>query len=265
MDLQHLETSDVLQIYDHLVKDFSENEDPIAPAGVRDENLLESAVSRQMVGSGTALKYANPVANAATLGYGLCNNHPFFNGNKRTALVGILVHLDRNKLCLWGTDQDELYEMILAVAEKTIVEWAAERLGRDIEFLEGESSSDVEVRYFSDWLNQHVAPVKRGERSIKYRDLRKLIQKHGFDLQNAAKSFIHVVRVHEGGSTTNIDTIVFPGFNRDADVQVVKRVRERCRLREEDGVDTEAFYDDFYPIDEFINKYRLVLRRLADT
>ncbi|MFF4118351.1 type II toxin-antitoxin system death-on-curing family toxin [Streptomyces sp. NPDC001714] len=265
MELQYLERAEIIQIYEHLVADFAQDGDPISPAGVRDDHLLESAISRQFVGQGRDMKYPTPVSNAATLAYGLCNNHPFYNGNKRCALVSILVHLDKNKLSLWGTSQDELYEMILAVAKNQIAEWVAERLGNDIEFLPGEDSTDVHVRFLSSWLSQYVAPVRRGERSLKYRDLRKLIQEYGYDLQSPAKSFIRVVKLNSDGSTTNVDSIVFPGMARDVDIQVIKRVRERCRLREEDGVDTDAFYGGFHPIDEFINKYRLVLRRLADT
>ena len=81
MDLQFLDTDDVRRIYDVLVEDFTQSSDPIEPAGVRDDHLLEPAVSRQYVSSGEILKYKTPEENAATLAYGLCNNHPFFNGN----------------------------------------------------------------------------------------------------------------------------------------------------------------------------------------
>ena len=47
-------------------------------------HLLESAIARQDAGFAGQLKYPTAVVNAATLGYGLCLNHPFHNGNKRT-------------------------------------------------------------------------------------------------------------------------------------------------------------------------------------
>jgi prophage maintenance system killer protein len=81
MELQFLDTDDVRRIYDVLVEDFTQSSDPIEPVGVRDDHLLEPAVSRQYVSSGEILKYKTPEENAATLAYGLCNNHPFFNGN----------------------------------------------------------------------------------------------------------------------------------------------------------------------------------------
>jgi len=76
------------------VADFAGTGDPIAPPGVRSMTLLESAVSRQHTALGGRLKYADPVSSAATLLYGICSDHPFHNGNKRTALVAMLVHLD---------------------------------------------------------------------------------------------------------------------------------------------------------------------------
>src|SRR5438105_4615900 len=82
--------------------------------------LLESAVGRQWVGFGDRLKYPNPVENAATLAYGLCCDHAFHNGNKRTALVAMLVHLDRNKWSLFEVGQNALYALIIDVAEHTL-------------------------------------------------------------------------------------------------------------------------------------------------
>jgi hypothetical protein len=42
-------------------------------------SLLGSAVSRQESGYGSLLKYHDPILNAATLLYGLCNDHQFHN------------------------------------------------------------------------------------------------------------------------------------------------------------------------------------------
>ena len=88
--------ADVMAVHDYLILEFAGTEDPMSPPGVRDENLLASAVARQHVGYDGTLKYATPWLSAATLMFGICNNHPFYNGNKRTALVAGLTHLDRN-------------------------------------------------------------------------------------------------------------------------------------------------------------------------
>src|SRR5215510_4368531 len=91
-----LTVEDVLSVYAALTQDFADSADPISPAGVRDQGLLESAVYRQETGFGGRLKYDHPLLSAASLAYGLCCDHPFHNGNKRAALVSMLVHIDRN-------------------------------------------------------------------------------------------------------------------------------------------------------------------------
>ena len=260
MDLKHLDRDDVVRIYDHLVEEFSTSEDPIAPAGIKDENLLISAVNRQWVGGYGNLKYTTPVQCAATLAYGICKNHCFYNGNKRTALVGMLAHLDRNKLSVWGLSQDDLYDFMLAVADNRVTP-----------FVEGgipasgtKASSDSEVDAMARYLGAHSYAIVRGEQRITYKDLRKILRRYGYDLGEKKNSFISIVRI-TGGGPVNFDRIIYPGENRDVEISAIKRVREKCRLREEDGVDSEAFYFDYIPLDDFVNKYRIVLRRLGQT
>jgi death-on-curing protein len=101
-----------------LTEDFKNANDPISPSGIKNEGLLESAISRQSSGYGNYIKYNTPVSNAATLCYGLCCNHPLHNGNKRTALVAMLCHLDRNNLTFnERANQDDMYRFILRVAK----------------------------------------------------------------------------------------------------------------------------------------------------
>jgi death-on-curing protein len=263
MDLQYLDSADILRIYDFLVEDFAKSHDPIAPAGVMDENLLESAVSRQYVSSGSELKYRTSEEVAATLAYGLCNNHCFFNGNKRAALVATLVLLDKNKLSLWGVGKDDLYDFILSTARHAIVAWVYKDGGRPRKGLEG---SDAEVFAMADWFARHSAPVKRGEREITFRELKRILNRFGYTLANPLNNSIKVLRLVDGDGPTqtkHIDTIGYPRETGIVPVHTLKRVRERCLLREEDGVDTESFYDQYAVIDAFVNKYRMTLRRLA--
>ncbi len=67
---------------------------------------LSSAVARQSTGIGNHMKYTTVPQIAATLFYGLCLGHAFDNGNKRTALVSMLVLLERNGVLLVDTTED---------------------------------------------------------------------------------------------------------------------------------------------------------------
>lgn len=98
--------------------------------GVRDQTLLESAMARPQ----NLAAYGEPdaAALAASYAYGIARNHPFVDGNKRTALVVSETFLVLNGFVLDATDA-ELVVTFLALAagdlpEDALAEWLRERL-----------------------------------------------------------------------------------------------------------------------------------------
>ena len=89
-------------------------------AGLRDLGLLESALSRPRNIIAYAEK-ADTAALAAAYAFGIAKNHPFLDGNKRTALVVM-----RTFLILNGTDidasQQDKYQTTLALADGRLTE-----------------------------------------------------------------------------------------------------------------------------------------------
>ena len=83
--------------------------------GVRDYNLLESALETPFQSFGGDELYPTIQAKAARLGYGLIKNHCMIDGNKRIGTHAMLVFLALNGIELKYT-QKELYETILDVA-----------------------------------------------------------------------------------------------------------------------------------------------------
>src|SRR5512141_2290341 len=85
-------------------------------AGVRDEGLLESALARPQ----QLHAYGDPAPDladlAAALASGLARNHPFVDGNKRTAHVAYRTFLALNGAELAATDEEK-YVAMLALAE----------------------------------------------------------------------------------------------------------------------------------------------------
>ena len=67
-------------------------------AGLREEALLESAVAAPQATMAGKPLFANPLEIAAAYLFYLCRNHPFVDGNKRTALATYLVFLSGNDL-----------------------------------------------------------------------------------------------------------------------------------------------------------------------
>ena len=83
--------------------------------GVRDYNLLDSALETPFQSFGGDELYPTIQAKAARLGYGLIKNHCMIDGNKRIGTHAMLVFLALNGIELKYT-QKELYETILDVA-----------------------------------------------------------------------------------------------------------------------------------------------------
>ena len=66
--------------------------------GSRDVALLQSAVAAPQATYGGKSLLSDGIEIAAAYLYYLCCNHPFVDGNKRTALAACLVFLEANKL-----------------------------------------------------------------------------------------------------------------------------------------------------------------------
>lgn len=90
-------------------------------SGVRDEALLESALARPQ----QLFSYGNPPADladlAASLAFGLARNHPFIDGNKRTAHVcyRAFIALNGGELVAGA---EEKYAAMIGLAEGSISE-----------------------------------------------------------------------------------------------------------------------------------------------
>jgi len=100
--------------------------------GVRDAGLLASALDRPR----NLLAYGDPAPDlarlAAAYGFGVARDHPFVDGNKRTALVVMLVFLKLNGVEVAALAQ-ESYEAIMSLAagnldEEALADWLRDHL-----------------------------------------------------------------------------------------------------------------------------------------
>jgi death-on-curing protein len=102
-------------------------------AGIRDSNLLASAIGRPYVGYNRSIH-----AKAAALVQSLATNHGFVDGNKRTAFLIADLFLNRSGYVLHGVRKSGLHELedlILAVVEQhlsadDIAAWFRRRVRR---------------------------------------------------------------------------------------------------------------------------------------
>lgn len=103
-------------------------------AGIRDEGLLSSALARprNVYAYGESPDAASL---AAAYGFGIARNHPFLDGNKRTAFVAMELFLNLNGWVLNAEDGDciSIMQALAAgdVSEKALASWLREHIERE--------------------------------------------------------------------------------------------------------------------------------------
>lgn len=103
----------VLMLHDRLIEATGGSK------GIRDEGMLESALSNPFQSFGGEELYPSIQAKAAQLCYGLVKNHAMVDGNKRLGTHIMLVFLSLNGYEL-AYSQQELSDTILALASGKI-------------------------------------------------------------------------------------------------------------------------------------------------
>ena len=92
--------------------------------GLRDKGLLESAIAAPQATMFGEPVFSNGIEIAAAYLFYLCQNHPFVDGNKRTALATCLVFLSQNGLLSSVKLDTDAWEALT-------LDVAASRLDRD--------------------------------------------------------------------------------------------------------------------------------------
>ena len=256
-DVRYLTGDDVRAIHQELAAGFAGGADPISPPGVRDENLLGSAVSRPSTSIGETRKYPSVEMAAAALLHSIIHNHAFHNGNKRTALVSMLAFLDLNRM-LVICDESELFKLVIRIAQHSIV--PASYDGR---------FSDREVLHIAKWIFKNSRRIELGDRAIPFRRLRKLLSRYDCSYRNPRGNQIFVSRAIQKGRWLRRDLTLttqasYGDEGRDLDKVSIARIRKDLQLDELHGIDSASFYDDApAAAGEFIVRFRKTLRRLA--
>jgi death-on-curing protein len=123
-----VEIRDVLAIHEAQLSEHGGAE------GVRDQGGLEFALARPL--NLVAYGESDAALLAATYGFGIAKNHPFVDGNKRTALVTLEFFLELNGYSM-AADDVQCVLIMLAVADGT--------------------SSEAEL---ADWIRRNLAATR---------------------------------------------------------------------------------------------------------
>ncbi len=99
--------------------------------GIRDSGMLDSAMARPQ----NLAQYGDPdaAALAAAYAFGIARNHPFTDGNKRTAAVVSETFLMLNGYALGATDAEVVVAFVALAAgelgEDELADWFRQHLG----------------------------------------------------------------------------------------------------------------------------------------
>ena len=109
MSFDYIRVDDILAIHADQIERYGGAE------GIRDPGLLEAALFRPQTGY-----YPTLIGEAAALWESLSQNHPFVDGNKRTAFAATYVFLAINGLDIIATD-DEAQDFVLGLYDTSSI------------------------------------------------------------------------------------------------------------------------------------------------
>ncbi len=111
--MRYLNTDEVILIHERILDRFG------GAGGLRDWGLLDSAVNRLRATFNEKDLYPDIFTKAATLGHSLILNHPFVDGNKRTAWEAMRTFIEENEYSLQA-EHDEIIELMLKIEDKSL-------------------------------------------------------------------------------------------------------------------------------------------------
>ncbi len=133
--------------------------------------------------------------------------------------------------------------------------------------------ADHEVLAISNWIAAATRQVRKDERAVPWRVMRKILRDYGCSVNEGKGEKVRIERTIRVKSTRGIfkttknETLVSFHINtgdaREVPKTQIKKIRQDLHLDEEHGVDSEMFYVEQRRPDEFILEYSKILQRLA--
>lgn len=237
----HLTCEDVMDAHYLICDHFLKIGAGIAGFGPRDFGLLSSAVSRQLASAGGSFVYSDFWDIASSLIFGLINDHPFHDGNKRTAFLSSVFFMMEHGY-LPAVDITEVEDFTVEIAEYKRIN------GNHMEI------NQIAPKFKTMFRKQD----NRISYIVTFNELQALLRKHGCSIGDPRGNFINVYKGSE-----RVAQIGFPGWSREVSRNAISTVRKSTGLIPENGVDAQVFFKDADPLSVLIGIYEEPLKRLA--
>jgi death-on-curing family protein len=240
-DRPYLTCENVLDAHYLICNHFLKLGEGIGGFGPKDFGLLSSAVSRQLSSAFGAYVYNDFWDIASSLIFGLINDHPFHDANKRTAFLSSVFFMLENGF-VPRVDISEVEDFTVEIAE-----------------FNKHNGRHMKVEEIAPKFKTLFRPTdNRISYIVTFNELQGLLSAHGCSIGNPNGNFINVYR-----GENRVAQIGFPGWSKEVSRKAIATVRKSTGLTAENGYDAQVFFKGEDPLQVLIGQYEEPLRRLA--
>ncbi|SLN67128.1 Toxin Doc [Falsiruegeria litorea R37] len=237
----HLTCEDVLDAHYLICNHFYKKGEGLGGFGPKDFGLLSSAVSRQVSSAFGSFVYDDLWDIASSLIFGLINDHPFHDANKRTAFLSSVFFMMENNY-VPKVDIIEVEDFTVEIAE-------FHHLNNRHMTIE-----EIAPRFKTMFRRQD----KRISYVVTFNELQGLLKERDCSIGDPRHNLINVFKGND-----RVAQIGFPGWSKEVSRNAISTVRKSTGLTAENGFDAQVFFKGADPLSELIGEYEEPLRRLA--
>ena len=125
-EITFLTLAEVVEIHADQIQRYSGGD------GVRDMRLLSSAVAMPSASFSDTFLHPDIYEMAAAYAFHISQNHPFIDGNKRTALAATFVFLELNRISV-SDDKGNFYNAMMALASGDIDKYGFAKILKELQ------------------------------------------------------------------------------------------------------------------------------------
>ncbi len=272
VSIQLLSQDRILDLHRALVEFSLGTEASVKDLGLRDEALLESAVSRQFLSTGLMLEGSDPREKTATLLQGLLDELPFYDGNAQTALLATLLHLDINGFAPNQVSHDDLYRLVSALITHQTEDLPLKGAKAASRKAGVKASHEDELSRVFQWLMANTRWAERREYALPISELKRLLSAHETGLGEPSDGQIEVMKAEEqtekrflglGSKTVSRMTPVMkfadPSEDGLVSANILRDIQKTLGIQAVE----ESFYDWPAKVASFLRHYQTLWPRLA--
>lgn len=263
-----LSYDDVLDAHFAIADFFYKDDYGMAGVGFRDVGVFVSTIERQFIQFDGKPVLQSEFEVIATLLFGIIKNHPFYDANKRTGFLCALLQLHRMGRTITSPEK-EFENLMVEIADNSIDR------KKSLREIRKSGVDRPEIKFLARYLQKNSRRNARLSRTVKFREIRQIIEGNGFQLSNPYRGSIDVVKVEERRiprfffgdrierTSRTVLNIAYHGEGVDVPDNTVRLIRQSCGLTDQDGFDGEVLLRDATPTFRLIKSYRAALQSLA--